>query len=170
MKLHVTAPFIVLFGCCLNYEISQAAAPPSIQRGNSICYEVQKFTNALVDYTDTRCWAAPSSRKAELLSFIIISSKPVFAVEASKKGWMIVTISAVGKILNEDPSIRTDEIWLSDVDLTKKRVVYALPTSVAKSLQRDAFHGRINVEQMYETIKKNLTQKSVTNDTLEKGK
>ena len=139
-----------------------AGAP--LDKGNSICYEVQNDMNTLVDYTQTRCWSAPSDRDSNLLSFIVISSKPIFSVEAAKKGWVLGAVAAIGKTLNDAPSVKTDQLWLSDANLMKKQIAYVLPTSLARSLQREAFQGRIGVETMYARIRENLIEKTITKD------
>jgi len=92
-----------------------SVAAQSGEKGQSICYEVQNVVNALVDYTQTSC--LPSRGKAGALSFIVLSSQPVFSVEASKKAWLLVVVGAIGKSLNERPSVKADELWLSDANL-----------------------------------------------------
>jgi len=139
---------------------SLSAAAQSVEKGQSICYEVQNAVNALVDYTQTSC--LPSGGKAGALSFIVVSSQPVFSVEASKKGWLLVVVASVGKTLNEQPSIKADELWLSDANLMKNRVAYVFPMSLAKAIQRQIYNGQIDLEGMYVAIKKNLVQKTIS--------
>lgn len=136
-----------------------SAAAQSVEKGQSICYEVQNAANGLVDYTQTSC--LPTGGKAGALSFIVISSEPVFSVEASKKGWVLVVVASIGKTLNEQSSVKADELWLSDANQMKSRVAYVLPISVAKSLQRQIYNGKIDLEGMYTAIKKNLVQKTI---------
>jgi hypothetical protein len=138
---------------------SLSAAAQSVKKGQSICYEVQNAVNALVDYTQTSC--LPGGGKAGALSFIVVSSKPVFSVEASKKGWLLVAVASVGKTLNEQPLVRIDGLWLSDSNLMKSRVAYCFPASLARSLQRRVYNGQIDLEGMYAAIKKNLVQKTI---------
>jgi len=138
---------------------SFSVAAQSVEKGQSICYEVQNAVNALVDYTQTSC--LPSGGKAGALSFIVLSSQPVFSVEASKKAWLLVVVASIGKSLNEQPSVKTDELWLSDANLMKNRVAHVLPTSLAKSLQRQVYNGQIDLEGMYAAIKKHLVQKTI---------
>lgn len=132
----------------------------SIDKGQSICYEAQNLVNGLVDYTETSC--LPSSGKKGALTFMFISSKPIFSVEASKKAWAIVTVAAIGKILNDQPSLKADEIWLSDLNQVQNKVAYTLPASLAKSLQKQVSTEKINFEQMYSSINKNMIKKTVT--------
>ena len=63
--------------------------------------------------------------------------------------------------MNEQPSVKTDELWLSDANLMKNRIAHALPTSLAKSLQRQVYDGQIDLEEMYVAIKKNLSKKTI---------
>lgn len=139
---------------------SLPAAAQSIEKGQSICYEVQNAVNGLVDYTETKC--LPSGGKAGALSFIVISSEPIFSVEASKKAWVLVAVASIGKVLNDQPLIKVDELWLSDVNQMKGRVAYVIPVSLAKSLQWQVYNGQIDLGGMYAAIKKNLVQKTVS--------
>ena len=112
--------------------------------------------NAIVDYTQTRCF--PTGGKAGAFSFIVVSSAPVFSVEASKKAWQLVVVAAVGKLLNDRPTYKMDELIVSDTNLMKDRVGYALPASLAKSLQSRMFNGRTNLDAAYAEIQKSLVQ------------
>ena len=79
-------------------------------------------------------------------------------------------VAAIGKTLNHEPPLKTDQLWLSDTSLIKNRIAHVLPTSLARSLQRDAFQGRISVETMYTKIRENLVEKTITKDLSEKRK
>ena len=131
----------------------------SVEKWQSICYAVQNLVNALVDYTQTTC--LPAGGKAGALSFIVISSQPVFSVEASKKAWLLVVVGTIGKTLNEQLSFKADRLWLSDANLMERRTGYFLPISLAKSLQHQVYNGQIDLEGMYAAIKKNLVQKTI---------
>lgn len=135
-------------------------AAQSVENGQSICYEVQNTVNALADYTQTSC--LPSSGKDNAFSFIVVSSQPIFSAEASKKGWLLVVVASVGKILNEQSSVQADELWLSDANLMKSRVAYVFSTSMAKFLQQQVYNGQIDLEGMYAAIKKNLVQRIIS--------
>jgi hypothetical protein len=152
MRNTLVVAAIGLFWC-----LSVAAQSP--EKGQSICYEVQRAVNGLVDYTQTSC--SPAGGKAGALSFIVISSESVFSVEVSKKAWLLVVVASIGKTLNEQPSVKTDELWLSDANQMKSRVAYVLPVSLAKSLQRQVYNGQIDIEGMYAAIKKNLVRKTI---------
>lgn len=94
-----------------------------------------KMVNALVQFTRTMCLPSkgnpPGSR-----SFILISEKPVFLVEASKKAWIIVAVASIGSSLNDRPGIKADELALSDVNQAGNRLSFVMPAAIVKALQR----------------------------------
>lgn len=132
----------------------------SLEKGEAFCYGVQDYANALVTYTQTKCIPAGGS-KPKSLSLILISSEPVFSVEASKKAWLLVLVGAVGKKLNDDSSAHLDELWFSDIDRMKERIGYVLPADLAKTLQRRIKADQIDLDQMYAEIQKKLTRREV---------
>ncbi len=136
------------------------AGAQSAQKGLSICEHIEKNINVLVDYTRTSCF--PSSGNVRgAYSFIIISSKSVFSIEASKKAWLLVAVASVGDALNKDDSVKADELWLSDANLMKDRVAYVMPVGTAKSLQRQIRANQITLEAMYTQILKCLTRRTI---------
>jgi hypothetical protein len=73
----------------------------------------------------------------------------------------LVAVASVRKTLNKQPSVRTDELWLSDSNLMKSRVAYFFPASLAMSLQRRVSNGQIDLEEIYASIKRNLVLKTI---------
>jgi hypothetical protein len=51
-----------------------------------LCHQMEPLINTLIDYSYTKCLTLGVS-EATGTSFIFITEKPLFAVEASKKGW-----------------------------------------------------------------------------------
>jgi len=136
------------------------ALSQSAEKGQALCYQIEKMVNALVDYTQTSC--LPTAGKSQgSYSFILLSSQPVFSVEASKKGWVLVSVAAAGDALNKNVSVKAEEIWLSDANQMKNRIAYIMPSELAKSLQRRIKADEINLDTMYSEISKNLIQKSI---------
>lgn len=131
----------------------------SLEKGQSICYEIQIYVNVLFDSTQTSC--LPGGGKDEALSFTIISSEPVLSIESAKKAWLLSVVGTVGKILNDQPTTKVDELWLSDLNQASNRVAYILPLSLVKSLQEKVSSGQINIEEMYQSIEKNLVKKTL---------
>lgn len=138
------------------------ALPQSPEKGQAMCYQIEKMVNALVDYTQTSC--LPTAGKSPgTHSFILISSKPVFSVEASKKGWLLVAVTATGDALNKNASVKADELLLSDANQMKSRTAYVLPAALARSLQQQIKSNKIGLESMYSQISSNLSQRSIPN-------
>lgn len=133
----------------------------SAERGQAMCYQIEKTVNALVDYTQTSCLPT-GGRQQGTYSFVVLSSQPVFSVEPSKKAWLLVAVAAVGDVLNKNASVKAEELWLSDAILMKNRVAYLMPAGVAKSLQRRIKADQITLDTMYSEICKNLAQRTIT--------
>jgi hypothetical protein len=81
------------------------AQSQSAERGQALCYQIEKMVNALVDYTQTSCLPTPGKGQGSQ-SFILLSSQPVFSVEASKKAWVLVAVAATGDALNKSASVK----------------------------------------------------------------
>ena len=107
-----------------------------------LCHNIENLMNALVDYTRTKCF--PSSDHGAI-SFVLIAEEPIFSVKASKKPWLIVTVGAVGKTMNEHPKIKSSNVFVSDMNLMKERKSYKYPIALAKTLQRQARAGLLPV-------------------------
>jgi len=137
-----------------------SALSQSTEKGQALCYQIEKTVNALVDYTQTSC--IPSAGKNPgTHSFILLSSKPVFSIEASKKAWILVAVAATGDALNKNASVRAEELWLSDATQMKSRTAYVMPAPLAKSLQRRVKGEQITLDGMYSEIIRNLSQRSI---------
>jgi hypothetical protein len=151
LKLAIVSAIISLW--------SMSSLAQSADQGQAICYEVQNTVNALVNYTETKC--IPVAKETEAISFIVISSEPVFSRETSKKAWVLVVVASIGKSLNQRPRVKTNELWLSDINQMKSRVSYAIPVSVAKTLQRQIVNDKLDLDEMYSIIKKRLIRKVI---------
>ena len=145
--------FIGMFIC------SVSVSAQSIEKGQAICYEIQIYVNALFDSTQTS--SMPGGGKDEALSFIVISGDSIFSIEPAKKAWLLSVVGAVGKTLNDQPTTKVDELWLSDLNPTRSRVAFILPLSLVKSLQAEVSNGQIDIEEMYVVIQKNLVKKTL---------
>jgi hypothetical protein len=138
---------------------SVSVAAQSLDKGQAICYEAQNMVNGLVDYTNTTC--IPSLTSTGALSFIFLSSQPVFSSESSKKAWLLVVVASVGKIFNEQSSLKAGDLVVSDANQMKNRVAYTITVSTAKSLQRQVYSGQLGLEGMYTAISKSLVRKDI---------
>jgi hypothetical protein len=127
------------------------AKEPSAEADRAVaaCADIEGMIDGLVDYTDTKCLPAAAAASAGA-SFIIISEQPVFSVDASKKGWLLASLGAVGFVLNEErPSFKADEVIFSDVQRMKERTGYVIKVSVLKSLQRKVKADELSLEAAY---------------------
>lgn len=120
----------------------------------AICADAERYVNALVDYTSTRCF--PTTGKEGALSVLMIAEKPVLSSPAAKKAWLIVVVASLGKVLNERPKLKVDEIYVSDVARTKQRQAYILPLSKTKTWQRAMHNGTKSVDSTYIEIERAL--------------
>jgi hypothetical protein len=139
---------------------SIAGVAQSVEKAKALCYEIQNYTNALADFTQTSC--LPSSGKVPgAYSFIILSNKPIFSGEATKKAWLLVVVASVGKILNENSNLKAGDVFLSDSILIKDRKCYLLSGPLVKTLQRKVKTDQMDLDGMYRAILKNMRAKAV---------
>lgn len=151
-------PLMAVLGCVMLLSAATPAVSQNLDAGQAICYEVERAINALADFTSTTCIPA-AGKKPGTLGFILISTKPVFSTEASKKAWLLVVTGAVGKSLNDRPTIAADELLVSDFANTKRYTAYALPAAVARSAQRRVRNDQLSLDGMYSEIQRNLTRR-----------
>ena len=130
-------------------------------RAIAACADIEGMIDGLVDYTDTKCLPAAVAASAGA-SFIIISEEPVFSADASKKGWLLASLGAVGFVLNEKrPSFKADEVIFSDVQRMKARSGHVIKASVLKSLQRRVKAGQLSLEAAYTEMLKAMRPMTV---------
>lgn len=147
----------VLIGFLLLPGIANAQ---STEKGQAMCYQIEKTINALVDYTQTSCLPTRGNLPGNY-SFIVLSSQPIFSVEPSKKAWLLAAVAAVGEAMNKNASVKADEVWLSDGNLMKNRIAHVMSADTSKSLQRRIKADQITLDAMYSEISKNLTRKTI---------
>lgn len=146
-------------GPALLVSMQGVAAGDFEDKGKAFCYELEKNINYLVDYTRTAC--IPTRGAGSQHSFILISEQPVFSVEVSKQGWVLGIVDVAGSLMNQDSSLKVDQLVLSDVNQMKKRVAYAMPATLAKSLQRRAKADQLTFEQLLTESMAGLKRQSV---------
>lgn len=144
----------------LSLLIAPIAAAQSTDKPLALCYRIERTINTIANFTTTQCAPSGGSKRGTI-SFVVITSKPVFATETAKKAWLLVAVAAVGDALNKDPAAKGDELWLSDATNTKRHVAWIMPTRVAQSLQRRIKRNEITLDQMYAEIGKNLKRRNV---------
>ena len=152
MKPQIVAVIILLtIGCSLQAQISTSAS-------NTITQQI----NALVsDYTDTTVIPTDGSDAVLVVSTKILSTKQIMDL------WIFVSASAVGKHLNDTPSLRMNEIWFSDVAGMKSKpsTYYSLPTAIAKSVQSKIERGEITLQDGMRIVSQSISKKSIAKKT-----
>lgn len=113
---------------------------------SGLCYKIQNFINALATYTDTLCIPALGQPG---VTFLLLSKEPIFSVEASKKAWLVVTVGAVGKVMNMHHTVKASEVYVSDMKLMKNRQGFKYPVDLAKRLQRQAAEEPLQLDELY---------------------
>ena len=129
-------------------------------RIKGLCYEIESYINALVEYTNTKCLAGAGEQKGTI-GLILVSEKPIFAKEIAKKGWLIVVVGAVGKIISENPNSKIETIVVCDVNMLAQRKAFSFPGILANNLQQKAYNGEINIEQLYKQLIASLKEYSI---------
>lgn len=146
----------VLFALSLIAPLSATAGPIE-----TFCRRVEKSVNTLADFTSTKCVPAAGKEKGTY-SFILISERPVFSNESSKKAWLIVVCSAAGSELNKRGALRAHELWFTDVERIKQRIAFRTEAESCKALQFNVHDGEMSIEQMYAKLNSGLVKKEVS--------
>lgn len=142
----------VAFTLCLLYT-NVLYAQVSEKEANKIASQI----NALFsDYTDTTIIGTNGNDGVIVLSGKILSDK--------KGLWVFISALAVGKHLNDNPSVKLDEIWFADVGEMKSKPLKCstLPADVAKMVQTKVSSDKIELEEGIKIIASNLKIKSIT--------
>lgn len=125
-----------------------------------LCSEIEKSINVLVDYTNTQCLPASGSQKGST-SFILISSKPIFNVKASKKAWLTTVVGTVGKVMANNPNIKVGKVFVSDVTLMQYRKGFVFSGELAKTLQGKTSNQEIDLEELYLQINRAIKRTDI---------
>ena len=128
--------------------------------GKGLAYDIEKTINALVDYTHTAC-IPTAGEQPDTYSFIILSERSIFGVEAAKKGWIMTIAGAVGKTLNDNPKFKAEEVYFSDSSLMRARRAFVVDASLLQSFQKRVKGDQMTLEQMYAEITRAMTEKKI---------
>ncbi len=124
------------------------AAVEPLEPGRGLCQDITATVNAVADFTETLCLP---SRDLDGMSLVLISSQPVFAIEAAKRAWLITSIGTVASIL-QDTGARTHLLILTDAEASQAGRVFSIASPVALDLSRQAREGRLSPGQFYDGI------------------
>jgi hypothetical protein len=126
---------------------------------SGLCYKIQNFINALANYTDTLCIPALGQQG---VTFLLLSKEPIFSGEASKKAWLVVTVGAVGKVMNMHRTIKASEVYVSDMNLMKNRQGFKYPVDLAKRLQQQAAEEQLEIDDFYTQLNRALVPADIS--------
>jgi len=119
-----------------------------------LCRQIENLINALAHDTRTQC--IPTSDHGAL-SFVLISEKPIFSAEASRKAWLIVTVGAVANVMKGHPNIKGSDVLVSDTNMMRNRRGYKYPIALAETLQQQTKAHQIGLEELYQQLNVALT-------------
>jgi len=140
LRVHLS---LILFAVVFHVSVIQA---DEALEAAGLCCKIQNVINALAKYTDTLCIPALGQQG---VTFLLLSKEPIFSVGASKKAWLVVTVGAVGKVMNLHHTIKASEVYVSDMNLMKNRQGFTYPVDLAKRLQRQAAEERLELDELY---------------------
>ena len=98
----------------------------------------------------------PTLGRNKALSFVIVTSEPVFSSESLEREWLIAVVDSLGRALNDRPTVDVDQLTVSDANSISNDVTYTLPVALTRSLQRRIFTMQIDLDEMYGEIQENL--------------
>jgi hypothetical protein len=68
---------------------------------------------------------------------------------------------AFGQTIHENPSVRLDEVFVSDISLVKQRKGYLIKASLLHTIQQKVKNDQMNLEQMYSEIMSAITERKM---------
>jgi hypothetical protein len=139
-------------------QVSVIQADEALE-ASGLCYKIQNFINALATYTDTLCIPALGQQG---VTFLLLSKEPILSVEASKKAWLVVTVGAVGKVMNMHQTVKASEVYVSDMKLMKNRQGFKYPVDLAKRLQRQAAEEPLQLDELYGQLNRALVPADIS--------
>ena len=148
---------LILFSV-VTFHVSVIQADEALE-ASGLCYKIQNFINALAKYTDTLCIPALGQQG---VTFLLLSKEPIFSVEASKKAWLVVTVGAVGKVMNMHQTIKASEVYVSDMNLMKNRLGFKYPVDLAKRLQQQAAEAQLEIDEFYGQLNRALASADIS--------
>jgi hypothetical protein len=126
--------------------------------GKGLAADIEKYVNVMVDYTRTKCLASPG-KTPSAYSFIVIAEKPLMAIPAAKKAWILGVAGSVGKVCNDNPTYQIDEVWLADMETMKARKTLIIDAGLIKNLSKQIRNDEIDLDKFYLEVSKAITEK-----------
>jgi hypothetical protein len=139
----------------LSYALAE-----TIENGKVICEDAERFIHDLGKISGfpprAQTYCMPTLGRNKALSFVIVTSEPVFSSESLEREWLIAVVDSLGRTLNDRPTVDVDQLTVSDANSISNGVTYTLPVALTRSLQRRIFTMQIDLDEMYGEIQENL--------------
>ena len=139
----------------LSYALAE-----TIENGKVICEDAERFIHDLGKISGfpprAQTYCMPTLGRNKALSFVIVTSEPVFSSESLEREWLIAVVDSLGRALNDRPTVDVDRLTVSDANSISNGVTYTLPVALTRSLQRRIFTMQIDLDEMYGEIRDNL--------------
>lgn len=143
----------ILLICFVIFGVSSAIGQVSISAAEKMTRQINAIMS---DYTDTM--VTPTNKP----DAVIIVSMKALQTEKVARMWWLISAAAVGKHLNDNPSLSLNEIWFSDINDMKARParVSVLPASVAKTVQSKMYNDAMEPKEAMDLIQKSLVKRT----------
>jgi hypothetical protein len=75
---------------------------------------------------------------------------------------LVVTVGAVGKVMNMHRTIKASEAYVSDMNLMKNRQGFKYPVDLAKRLQQQAAEEQLEIDEFYRQLNRALVPADIS--------
>jgi hypothetical protein len=116
-----------------------------------MCREIEQTLDVILSPETARCFQGAGRAKGSI-GFIIVYSNGHFFDPNKKKAFLMFAAGSVGKTLSENPSIKPDQVFVSDVGMMKRNRAFVFPASSAMSIQRRMKADQIDAHQGYREL------------------
>lgn len=128
----------------------------TIENGKAICEDAERFIHDVREIGSAQTYCMPTLGRDNALSFVILTSEPVFSSESLERTWLIAVVASLGRALNDRPAVDVDQLTVSDASSISTGITYTLPVALTRSLQRRIFTNQIDLDKMYDEIQQSL--------------
>ena len=134
-----------------------SALAETIENGKVICEDVERFVGESGGFAPSaQTYCMPTLGRDNALSFVILTSEPVFSSESLERTWLIAVVASLGRAFNDRPAVDVDQLTVSAASSISTGITYTLPVALTRSLQRRIFTDQIDLDKMYDEIQQSL--------------
>ena len=137
-----------------------SALAETIENGKSICEDAERLIHDVGEISGAQTFCMPTLGRDNALSFVILTSEPVFSSESLERIWLIAVVDSLGRALNDRPTVDVDQLTVSDAKSISTGITYTLPVALTRSLQWRNVTNQIDLDKMYDEIEQSLRTRS----------